>query len=53
MKSQTINNELTYQVTMLQAKNLLEKKIITKEDYLEFQILMIEKYHPIISTLSL
>lgn len=53
MQTKTINRELTYQVTMIHAKKLLEKHIITQEDYLDFQTLMIEKYHPIISRLSL
>ncbi|HEL1838371.1 TPA: hypothetical protein TX084_000793 [Streptococcus suis] len=52
MHPQKINNELTYQVTMIQARQLLQRGIITLEEFEQFQTSMIEKYQPFISKLS-
>ena len=43
------NQELTYQVTMLYATNLLNDEQITVEQYDKFQSTMLEMYQPIFS----
>lgn len=47
-----INNEMTYQLTMIQAKLLLDNGALTVEEFEQFRQLMLEKYQPFISRLS-
>ena len=49
MNSKEFNQELTYQVTMLQATKLLNDSLITKKEYEDFQRKMLEMYQPILS----
>ena len=52
MDVQKINNEMTYQLTMVQAKVLLNNGAITIKEFELFRQLMLEKYQPFISQLS-
>lgn len=40
--------EMVYQITMDIMKKLLKEKLISKEEYLEMEEKMIEKYTPVI-----
>ena len=46
-----IKNEIAYQITMNYLKNMLEKKIISKEEYNQMMDEFKEKYKPAISGL--
>lgn len=52
MYEKQLDNEITYQVTMIQMKSLLKKGIVTQAEFDQFKQMMLEKYHPFISKLS-
>lgn len=49
MNNKEFNQELTYQVTVIQATKLLNDGLITKKEYEDFQREMLEMYQPILS----
>lgn len=49
MTSKEFKHELAYQVTMMQARKLLNDGVIRSEEYKEFQRKMLEMYQPILS----
>ena len=49
MTKEEFIHELTYQVTMLQAKKLLNDGVITKKEYEQFKSELIAMYQPILS----
>ncbi len=51
MSKDQFRNEKLYQATMSLARLILEKGVISKEDYHEFDTIMLEKYQPIFGTL--
>ena len=51
MNEDQFRNEMLYQTTMSLARRMLEKVMISEEDYHEFDTIMLEKYHPIFGTL--
>jgi hypothetical protein len=51
MSEDQFRNELLYQTTMSIARSMLEKGVISEEDYHEFDTIMLEKYQPIFGTL--
>ena len=51
MSEDQFRNEMLYQTTMTLARSMLEKGVISEEDYHEFDTIMLEKYHPIFGTL--
>lgn len=51
MSEDQFRNEKLYQITMSLAKSMLEKGVISEEDYHEFDTIMLEKYQPIFGTL--
>ena len=51
MPHEMLMQEALYQASMQMFRSLLEKGIITRENYLEAERLMREKYHPKLGTL--
>ena len=51
MSEDQFRNEKLYQTTMSLARSMLENGVISKEDYHEFDTIMLEKYQPIFGTL--
>lgn len=51
MSEDQFRNETLYQTTMSLARTMLEKGVISEEDYNEFDTNMLEKYQPIFGTL--
>lgn len=51
MTEQDFQQELTYQITMAQAKQLLAEGLISEADFQAFKTKMLEKYKPFISQL--
>lgn len=51
MSEDQFRNEMLYQTTMTLARSMLEKGVISEEDYHEFDTIMLEKYYPIFGTL--
>lgn len=51
MSEDQFRNEKLYQATMSLARSMLEKSMISEEDYHEFDTIMLEKYQPIFGTL--
>jgi hypothetical protein len=51
MSEVQLRNEMQYQTTMTLARSMLEKGVISEEEYLEFDTIMLEKYHPVFGTL--
>lgn len=51
MSEDHFRNEKLYQITMILARSMLEKGVISEEDYNEFDTNMLEKYQPIFGTL--
>ncbi|ELY5747896.1 hypothetical protein RYR35_001129 [Streptococcus iniae] len=52
MQVERFNNEVTYQITMIHAKSLLKKGVVTESEFNHFKQLMMSKYQPFISKLS-
>lgn len=52
MTNDELQDELTYQLTMMQADRLLKSRIISEEVHQQFKAKMLEKYQPFISKLS-
>lgn len=52
MTNDKLQDEMTYQLTMIQADRLLKSRIISEEVYQQFKEKMLEKYQPFISRLS-
>lgn len=44
-------NEITYQITIKILSNLFRKNLITKDEFNEFKLKMLEKYNPKLSEL--
>ncbi|MER0123338.1 SHOCT domain-containing protein [Streptococcus sp. ZJ93] len=51
MKTELYQNELTYQLVMNQAHQLLEGELITQQEYEQFQKTILQKCQPFISRL--
>ena len=51
MPHEMLMREAKYQSSMRMFRSLLDKGIITQEDYFEAEHLMREKYHPLLGTL--
>lgn len=51
MSEDQFRNEMRYRVTMSLARSMLEKGMISEEEYRKFDTIMLEKYHPIFGTL--
>ncbi|MDF2645359.1 MAG: hypothetical protein K0Q73_1164 [Paenibacillus sp.] len=51
MSEDQLRNEMLYQTSMSLARTMLEKGMISEEEYHEFDTIMLEKYHPIFGTL--
>lgn len=51
MSEDQFRNEKLYQTTMSLVRSMLEKDMISEEDYHEFDTIMLEKYRPIFGTL--
>lgn len=49
MSDEQFYAELTYQLTMGYAKKMVEKGLLTKEEYAMFQQRMLELYCPVLS----
>ena len=49
MTKKEFNHELAYQITMIQATQLLNNGVLTKKEYEDFQRKMLEMYQPILS----
>ena len=49
MTNEALQKECHYQITMKYAKELLQKGILTEEEYQHFKQKMLKKYEPIIS----
>lgn len=52
MTNNKLQDEMTYQLTMIQADRLLKSRIISEEVHQQFKEKMLEKYQPFISRLS-
>lgn len=52
MENKRFRDELLYQTAMKQARDMLEMGVIDERDYRNIRRLFIEKYRPIIGTLS-
>lgn len=44
-------NEIIYQMTMSAARQMLEKGLITKQEYKDFDVKMQQKYQPVFGVL--
>ncbi|MCD8300574.1 MAG: hypothetical protein LUC41_05315 [Clostridiales bacterium] len=51
MDSERMNSELMYQATMSIARRMLERGLMSREEYREIDTIFLEKYHPIFGTL--
>ncbi|WMJ87806.1 SHOCT domain-containing protein [Anaerocolumna sp. MB42-C2] len=51
MSEDQLQNEMLYQTTMSLARTMLERGMISEEEYHEFDTIMLEKYRPIFGTL--
>lgn len=51
MSKEQMRREILYQTTMNLAKRMLEKSLISKEEYAEIDTKMREKYEPCLCTL--
>lgn len=51
MSEDQFRNELLYQTTMSITKSMLEKGVISEEDYHEIDTIILEKYQPIFGTI--
>lgn len=51
MREEHLQDEITYQLSMIQANKLLSDGLITDSLYQEFKANMLEKYKPFISQL--
>lgn len=51
MSEQDFQHELTYQLTMFQAKRLLSEGLISEATFEEFKVKMLVKYEPFMSQL--
>lgn len=51
MSEEQFRNEMQYQITMSLARSMLEKGMISEDEYHEFDTIMLGKYHPIFGTL--
>lgn len=51
MSEEQFRNEMRYQITMSLARSMLEKGMISEDEYHEFDTIMLEKYHPVFGTL--
>lgn len=43
--------EKMYRISLSVAKTMLEKGIITRDEYLKMDTILLEKYHPVLGTL--
>lgn len=51
MSKEEFRNERLYQTTMHLARKMLEKGIISEEEYRQIDIIFLEKYRPVFGTL--
>lgn len=51
MDKEMIRNEMLYQMSIQPAKNLLEKRVISKAEFNKIRTFLLEKYNPITPSL--
>lgn len=51
MYNKANRDEIVYQMTMSAARQMLENKLIFKDEYKQFDTKMIQKYHPVFGAL--
>jgi hypothetical protein len=51
MSEDQFRNELLYQTTMSLVRSMMNKDMISEEEYHEFNTIMLDKYRPIFGTL--
>ena len=52
MNQDDFNRERLYQTTVAIAKTLLDRNLITKDDFSKINKMMLEKYKPLLGSLS-
>ena len=52
MTKEQFDREKAYQITLAMAKSMLLCKLLTEEEYKKIDTMMLEKYHPILGSLS-
>lgn len=51
MTNKEIRNDMLYRTALSIAENMLEKHLITKDEYAEIDTIFLEKYRPYLGTL--
>ena len=51
MSKEEPHNDMLYHAAISMAKSMLEKGLITEEEYAEFDTILLEKYRPYLGTL--
>ena len=51
MNEEQFSSELTYQVSLTMAKDLLQAGLISHEEFSKMRALLLEKYNPVLGTL--
>lgn len=51
MSKEELHNDMLYHAAISMAKSMLEKGLITEEEYAEIDIILLEKYRPYLGTL--
>lgn len=51
MSKEELHNDMLYHAAISMAKSMLEKGLITEEEYAEIDTILLEKYRPYLGTL--
>lgn len=51
MSKEELHNDMLYHAAISMAKSMLEKGLITEEEYPEIDTILLEKYRPYLGTL--
>lgn len=51
MSKEKLRNDMLYHAAISMAKSMLEKGLITREEYTEIDTILLEKYRPYLGTL--
>lgn len=51
VSKEQLTNEKLYQATMSMVRRMLEKGLISEEEYRQIDTMFLEKYHPVFGTL--
>ena len=51
MSNEDFHNDMLYHVAISMAKSMLEKGLITEEEYAEIDTILLKKYQPYLGTL--